>query len=119
MILGTIGSYTSGSGLTVTVDGEDSPTTKQYMFLGSYSPTVGDRVLIEEISGSYVILGKVTNAYTAPSVSHADSATKATVSEYVSNGGWSTEYYRICFKVENNYLYYRYGTQAWKKLANG
>lgn len=119
MILGTIGSYTSGSGLTVTVDGEDSPTTKQYMFLNSYSPTVGDRVLIEEISGSYVILGKVTNVYTAPAVSHADSATNADVSQYVWNDRWDTVYYRISFKIENNYLYYRQGTQAWKKLANG
>ena len=59
MILGTISSYSSGSGVTLTIDGETSPTTKKYMFLGSYTPVVGDRVLIEEISDSYVVLGVV------------------------------------------------------------
>jgi hypothetical protein len=61
MILGTISSYSSGSGVTLTIDGETSPTTKKYMFLGSYTPVVGDRVLIEEISDSYVVLGVVVS----------------------------------------------------------
>lgn len=61
MILGTISSYSSGSGVTLTIDGETSPTTKEYMFLGSYTPVVGDRVLIEEISDSYVVLGAVVS----------------------------------------------------------
>lgn len=64
MILGTISSYSSGSGVTLTIDGETSPTTKEYMFLGSYTPVVGDRVLIEEISDSYVVLGAVVSTPT-------------------------------------------------------
>ena len=47
MILGTISSYSSGTGVTLTIDGESSPTTKDYMFLSSYTPVVGDRVIID------------------------------------------------------------------------
>lgn len=61
MILGTITAYTSGTGVQVQVDGEDSGTTKNYQFLSSYTPAVGDRVILEEISGSYVIVGKVAS----------------------------------------------------------
>ena len=61
MILGTITAYTSGTGVKVQVDGEDSGTTKNYQFLSSYTPAVGDRVILEEISGSYVIVGKVAS----------------------------------------------------------
>jgi len=59
MILGTIQTVTANEGVTILVDGETSPTTKKYAWLAPYSPKVGDRVLIEEISGSYVVLGAV------------------------------------------------------------
>lgn len=80
MILGTISSWTNNAGVTVTIDGEEAPTTKKYMWLSSYLPQVGDRVLIEEIGGSYVILGKLTTnrqtstqaLYTANNVSNHD-----------------------------------------------
>lgn len=65
MILGTISSWTNNGGVTVTIDGEETATTKKYMWLASYLPVVGDRVLIEEISGTYVIIGKLTNDRTA------------------------------------------------------
>lgn len=61
MILGTISAYTSGTGVALTIDGESTPTTKNYLFLASYSPAVNDRVLIEEISGTYVVIGKVVS----------------------------------------------------------
>lgn len=60
MILGTIDSYTAGQGVTLIIDGEDAPTTKSYYILKSYNPTVGDRVMIQEISGTYVVLGQVS-----------------------------------------------------------
>lgn len=59
VILGTVKSNTSGSGVTVQIDGESSATTKKYTYLSSYSPAVNDRVLIAEVGGSYVILGKI------------------------------------------------------------
>ena len=55
--LGTVTS-TSG-GVSVQFDGETTPSTKKYKRLSSYTPAVGDRVLMAEIAGTYVILGKV------------------------------------------------------------
>lgn len=93
MILGTIVEVTDGSGLSLLIDGEETPTEKDYMFLSSYSPAVDDRVLIEEISETYVVLGSLTDtkgeasvpyaeragyAETAGSATSASSATKAT-----------------------------------------
>ena len=59
MILGVIYSVDNLNGLKVTIDGESAPSTKKYSYLASYVPTANDRVLIEEINGSYVILGKI------------------------------------------------------------
>lgn len=93
MILGKISALTEGEGVALIVDGETEPTTKKYMFLSSYQPEADDRVLIEEISDTYVVIGKVvesteaihaatadyaTNAGTAQSAQSAQSATKAT-----------------------------------------
>ena len=64
MILGTVQSVTSKQGVTLLIDGETTPTAKKYMWLSPYYPEIGDRVLIEEISGSYVILGRVSNDFT-------------------------------------------------------
>jgi len=63
MILGTVHSVTHNEGITLLIDGETTPTTKKYMWLSPYYPEAGDRVLIEEISGSYVILGRVSNNF--------------------------------------------------------
>lgn len=61
MILGTVTERINGQGARIVIDGEETATEKPYMWLSSYFPRVGDRVLIEEVSGQYVILGKVTN----------------------------------------------------------
>ena len=60
MILGTVQTITPGAGVTVLIDGETSATVKKYTYLSSYTPAVNDRVLIAEVAGSYVILGKIT-----------------------------------------------------------
>lgn len=91
MILGKISSVDSTTGVKIIIDGEDTATTKKYSYLASYTPTAGDRVLIEEINGSYVILGKLctrvdqsgivrqaANATNANHATSADSATNAT-----------------------------------------
>ena len=91
MILGKISSVDSTTGVKVIIDGEDTASTKKYSYLASYTPTAGDRVLIEEINGSYVILGKLctrvdqsgivrqaANATNAAHATSADSATNAT-----------------------------------------
>jgi len=50
----------TNNGVSVQFDGEISPSQKKYKRLSSYSsPAVGDRVLMVEIAGTYIILGKV------------------------------------------------------------
>ena len=88
MILGTISSVDNDNGLQLIVDGEDSATTKKYTYMSSYVPAANDRVLIEEIGGSYVIVGKVISDFTesgiarqaasATTAQNADNATNAT-----------------------------------------
>lgn len=87
MILGTISEITSGQGVSLVIDGEESATTMKYSFLSSYRPTAGDRVLIEEIGDTYVVIGKIVatpaadyaaEAGHADTADSADSAVKAT-----------------------------------------
>lgn len=78
MILGTISAVDDDNGLQLIIDGEDEPTTKKYTYMASYVPTANDRVLIEEISGSYVIMGKVISDKDLSGVARtAESATIA------------------------------------------
>lgn len=86
MILGTISAVDNDNGLQLTIDGEDAPTTKKYTYMSSYVPAANDRVLIEEISGSYVIMGKVINDYTDSGIARqADTATNATNANHASS----------------------------------
>ena len=94
MILGTINAVDDDNGLQLIIDGEDEPTTKKYTYMASYVQAANDRVLIEEISGSYVIMGKVISdvassgmarvAQTAVNATNADTALSATTSESCS-----------------------------------
>lgn len=70
MMLGTISSWSNNSGATITIDGENAATVKPYLWLSPYRPRVGDRVLIEEVSGQYIILGKVTNDIAASALAY-------------------------------------------------
>lgn len=45
---------------TIRFAGEDQPSQKKYSFINSYKPTPGDRVLLAGVSGSYVVLGKIS-----------------------------------------------------------
>lgn len=101
MILGTISAVDADDGLQLIIDGEDIPTTKKYTYMSSYVPTADDRVLIEEIGGSYVIIGKVisdvassgiarvaetaTNAVNATNAENATNATNANNAENATN----------------------------------
>lgn len=107
MILGTISAVDSINGLQVTIDGEDTPTTKKYTYVASYVPAQNDRVIIEEIGGSYVIMGKVisdvsssgivrqaenaTNAVNATNATNAANAVNATNAETAATSDVSTK----------------------------
>lgn len=59
LYLATVAS-TNSSGVTLIFDGAANATTKRYKRLSSYSPTANDRVLVAKMSGTYVVLGKIT-----------------------------------------------------------
>lgn len=52
-------SSVSGSNVYLTFYGESSPRIKSYKRLASYSPAVGDTVIVAKLNNSYTILGKV------------------------------------------------------------
>lgn len=58
MIFGKVTAFDSG-GVQLLIDGEEETTIKKYKRLSSYSPTVNDRVAIEKVGDSYVVLGKI------------------------------------------------------------
>lgn len=51
--------YTTGRPRIV-FDGESVASGKQYPYLSSYTPAANDRVLLALVSGSYIVLGKIT-----------------------------------------------------------
>lgn len=55
--MGVITSVTGG--LFVKLDGEATARTKSFKRCSTYTPVVGDRVLIASISGTYVVQGSV------------------------------------------------------------
>lgn len=95
MILGKIARRINGTGATVIIDGEETATEKPYLWLSSYFPMVGDRVLIEEISGQYVIIGSVTND---PTIS--------TLARLSANRIGSPDSGYVGFGIKNGDLYY-------------
>ena len=98
MILGKISAVDNTNGIQLIIDGETEPTTKKYHYLASYSPTAGDRVLIEEINDSYVVIGKVIEEYsqsgkarTAETANTANTATSATSATSATNATNATK----------------------------
>ena len=60
MLLATIGSK-NASGVTLILDGLSSASQKRYKHVETgVSLTAGDRVLVVKLSGTYVVLGKIT-----------------------------------------------------------
>lgn len=104
-MLGTIAASLDGSGVQLVLDGEVATTQKYYKYLESYHPTVGDRVLVEEISGTYVVLGKVTDSASsseiiATKVKSTYNSTDATI----QLGKYSGMFY---IKATGDYYWYR------------
>ena len=100
MILGTISYVDDEAGLQLIIDGEDEPTTKKYSYISSYVPEADDRVIIEEIGGSYVIMGKLITdfedsgnartAQTAVNATNAENAANATNASNAQNAAHAT-----------------------------
>ena len=132
MILGKISAVDDANGLQLIIDGEYEPTTKKYTYMASYVPEADDRVLIEEIGGSYVIIGKIindtassgiartaqtavnaTNATNAENATNATNATTAatctgnaaTATTATNLAGASTQYGQLVYSVTRTYNY--------------
>lgn len=125
MILGKI-SYTYSNGLELIIDGEDEPTNKVYRYLASYVPSNGDRVLIEEIGDSYVVLGKVIDQYSdsgkARTASTADTADKATTATSASSATNATNAtytnYVKSYSGNSNIQFTYYNGNIWAKIGS-
>ena len=106
MILGTISAVDDTNGLQLIIDGEDTATTKKYTYMASYVPTANDRVLVEEISGSYVIMGKIISDYNNSGVARtAETATNATNATNADNiTGATTESGYLVTRVDRDYI---------------
>lgn len=56
--LGSISAYAEGSlKISVILDGED--TASSYPFLDSYYPAIGDRVMLEKVGNTWVVMGSI------------------------------------------------------------
>lgn len=60
--------FTSPAGTAkIRFDGEEEASEKKYSYLASYKPTVGDRVLLAAVSGTYIIVDKIMHNQSPPS----------------------------------------------------
>lgn len=136
MLLGTISAVIENAGLRLTIDGESSPTTKEYRFLASYTPQVGDRVLVAETGDSYVVLGKVVASAESSQFltglatrnngalygMYADgSLTNVGINTIQASSVWNRSHsdhtYPIVFTESNSVFYIAYSGGSWHKIT--
>lgn len=70
--LGTVTDLFENNTAKIQFDGEETPSEKQYAYLSSYAPTIGDRVLLGVLGGTYIILGKVNYNISPPTEEEID-----------------------------------------------
>jgi hypothetical protein len=136
MLLGTISAVIENAGLRLTIDGESSPTTKEYRFLASYKPQVGDRVLVAETGDSYVVLGKVVasagssqfltglatrNNGALYGMYEDGSLTNVGINTIQASSVWNRSHsdhtYPIVFTESNSVFYIAYSGGSWHKIT--
>lgn len=74
------------TGLELRLDGEANARVKEYKCLGSYVPTVNDRVMVVAISGTYVVMGNVVSAPPSGGVEAATAVKLKTVRSITFTG---------------------------------
>lgn len=137
MKIGTITALDKSSGVQIKLDGEENGTAKKYSYLDSYIPAVGDRVLIEEISGSYVVIGKIITDFSSSGISRscsiadnaktaqtaasantaksANTAASADVAKALKNQNSSGR--NLYLREENSVFYIGYAGGYWHKIT--
>ncbi len=62
IFLGTVNNWSMANGVEITLDGQSAPMTKKYkQLLVSRPLPIGARVAVMKISGTYVVLGEISN----------------------------------------------------------
>lgn len=57
--LATVAALFENGTAKIQFDGEETASEKQYAYLESYRPEIGNRVLLGVLGGTYIILGKI------------------------------------------------------------
>ena len=78
--LGTVKAWSNAAGVQVQLDGQDSPMTKRFKMMLMCRPLhVGTRVVVMKHSGTYIVLGEISNPNSYKEISTlASGATLAT-----------------------------------------
>ena len=82
--LGTVKAWSNAAGVQVQLDGQDSPMTKRYKMMLMCRPLrVGSRVVVMKHSGTYIVLGEISNpnSYKEISTLASDAALVTTVAK--------------------------------------
>lgn len=59
LLLATVGASSSSTGTTLRIDGDSAAGSQRYRKISGQSLSAGDRVLVAQVGGSYVIIGKI------------------------------------------------------------
>lgn len=59
LLLATVGASIDGQGTTLRIDGDSATGSQRYRKISGQSLSAGDRVLVAQVGGSYVIIGKI------------------------------------------------------------
>lgn len=81
--LGKVTAWSNATGVEVQLDGQDSPMTKRYKMMLMCRPLhTGTRVVVMKISGSYIVLGEISNPNSWQSL--PDLASGASLSDVIA-----------------------------------
>lgn len=116
MKLAKIAEVDNVKGLKIIIDGENEPTRKPYTYLASYVPSVGDRVLVEDVGSSYVILGKVISNY--DQCGKANSCSKSDASAAIIWGKNKIEFAPASDYLTSKNLLYRFNGGQWIVISH-
>ncbi|MEF9892644.1 MAG: hypothetical protein RR738_04880 [Anaerorhabdus sp.] len=111
MILGKIVSIDDANGLSILIDGEDTPTKKKYAYASTYVPHVGDRVAIEEIAGTYIVMFAIVDKFSECGIAKSVAAAS-------NSAGGTDDSIQVYFIYWNSAFYISQSGKSgtWKKI---
>lgn len=109
-----LGTVTTASGPYVTFDGDTSETTSALPVLGSYVPTLNDRVLLNKVNGQWLIIDKVS---TMAPIRYYEEYTVATGTTAVTNTAFNIKGQTLTKLIGTSA--YNTSTGAWTAPIDG